>query len=73
MILGFLVIVVLFVTKFSDAFRPKLPEMITLPDGTAATAFTQGDDWYAVVTGDNKILIFNRKTGTLRQTIIVEN
>ena len=72
MILGFLVIVVLFVTKFSDAFGPELPDTIALPEGATATAFTQGPDWYAVVTSDDKILIFNRKTGTLRQTIQVE-
>ncbi|MEO0751304.1 MAG: DUF6476 family protein, partial [Pseudomonadota bacterium] len=35
-------------------------------------AFTQGDDWYAVVTEDDQILIFDRDSGTLRQTITVE-
>ncbi len=73
MILGFIVIVVLFVTKFSDAFSPELPDTITLPDGSAASAFTRGDGWYAVVTGDNKILIYNQKTGALRQEIQIEH
>ncbi len=73
MILGFIVIVVLFVTKFSDAFRVDLPDTITLPDGSTPTAFTQGDGWYAVVTDGDKILIFDRETGALRQTITVEN
>lgn len=72
MILGFIVIVVLFVTKFSDAFGPELPDVITLPDGTTPSAFTQGDDWYAVVTTDNQILIFDRQSGKLRKTIRVE-
>lgn len=73
MILGFIVIVVLFVTKFSDAFGPKLPDTITLPDGSTPTAFTRGDGWYAVVTDGDKILIFNQKTGELRQTIAIGN
>lgn len=73
MILGFIVIVVLFVTKFSDAFNADLPDTITLPDGSAAAAFTQGNGWYAVVTDDDKILIYNQKTGELRQSIAIEH
>ena len=69
MIIGFVVIVFLFVTKFSEAFGPKLPDQITLPDGTVPSAFTRGDGWYAVVTGKNEILIFDDETGELRQTI----
>ncbi|MES2968886.1 MAG: DUF6476 family protein, partial [Pseudomonadota bacterium] len=33
------------------------------------TAFTQGAGWFAVVTADDRILIFDRANGTLRQTI----
>lgn len=74
MIIGFIVIIALFVTKFSDAFGPEIPEadlpaVITLPDGTTPLAFTQGGDWYAVVTGDDRILIYDRETGDLRQTV----
>jgi len=72
MVIGFIVIVALFVTKFSDAFAPKLPDTITMPDGTEAAAFTQGGDWYAIVTTDDQILIFDRDTGLLRQTIDLE-
>ena len=73
MIVGFLVIVFLFVTKFSEAFGPELPNEITLPDGTEATAFTQGDTWFAIVTKDQKILIFDRDGGTLRKTISIND
>ncbi|WP_152496066.1 DUF6476 family protein [Roseovarius sp. THAF8] len=71
MILGFLVIVALFVTKFSGASGPALPEEITLPDGTTPTAFTRADGWYAIVTDADTILIFDETTGELRQTIDV--
>ena len=72
MVLGFIVIVVLFVIRFSDAFGPELPDEIVLPDGSTPLAFTQGGDWYAVVTDDDQILIFDRDTQELRQTIQVE-
>ena len=72
MVLGFIVIVVLFVIRFSDAFGPELPDEIILPDGSTPVAFTQGGDWYAVVTKDDQILIFDRESQELRQTIQVE-
>lgn len=71
MIGGLLVITTLIVIRFSET-RPVLPESIALPDGTRAEAFTQGRDWYAVVTDDNRILIFDRASGTLRQTVTID-
>jgi len=73
MILGLLVIIGLFVTRLGGATAPlALPDTITLPDGTRATAFTQAPDWYAVVTTTNDILIFDRATGRLKQTVQVD-
>lgn len=72
MIVGLLVIVSLLVTRFwgNDAATPSaLPDSIALPNGARATAFTIGPDWYAVVTEDNRILIFDRASGALRQSI----
>lgn len=70
MIIGLLVIITLFVIKFSEK-PPALPDQITLPDGTTATAFTQANGWYAVVTADNRILIFDRNTGVMLQEVDV--
>ena len=71
MIFGLLVLIALLVIRFSgDA--PDLPDTITLPDGEKAQAFTQGPNWYAVVTQANRILIFDRMTGALRQTVEIE-
>ncbi|SHL74691.1 hypothetical protein SAMN05444398_105122 [Roseovarius pacificus] len=74
MIAGLLVIIFLFVTRLGDrpAAPPMLPDTIALPDGAKATAFTQGGDWYAVVTGDDRILIYDRAGGTLRQVVDIE-
>lgn len=72
MILGFLTIVVLFVMRFNEMRSVELPDVITLPDGTEATAFTRGENWFAVVTAKDEILIYSRVTGNLRQRIKIE-
>lgn len=71
MILGVIVVVSVIVTRMPRVIQglPRMPEVISLPDGTRASAFTQGADWYAVVTTDDRILIFERASGTLRQTV----
>ena len=71
MIGGVLVVIGLLVTRlYSPA--PALPDRITLPAGSSAQAFTQGRDWYAVVTDADEILVFDRLTGALRQRIEVD-
>lgn len=71
MILGVVVVIGLLVTRLTrDA--PVLPSEIVLPDGAKAVAFTQAADWYAVVTDRDEILVFDRMTGALRQTVVVE-
>ncbi|NBV62261.1 MAG: hypothetical protein EBR73_14580 [Rhodobacteraceae bacterium] len=70
MIVGVLVVIALLVTRLRDT-GPSLPAEITLPDGARATAFTQGQDWYAVVTEDNRLLVFNRTSGALVQEVAI--
>ena len=71
MIGGLLVIVGLLVIRFSRPPAP-LPDGITLPAGVTAEAFTLTPGWYAVVTDDGaRILIFNRASGALMQTVAV--
>ena len=72
MIAGLLAILAMIVIQYRTT-RVPLPEIITLPDGTTATAYTQGSDWYAVVTADDEILIFDRASGEIRQRIKVES
>lgn len=72
MILGLLVIVTLFVTRFWRGPDLALPASVTLPEGARATAFTQGGNWFAIVTGDGRILIYDRAGGTLRQVVEIE-
>ena len=71
MIVGVVVVVALLVTRLSDD-TPALPEAITLPGDAEAQAVTMGPGWYAVVTTDQRILIFDATTGELRQTVEIE-
>ncbi|GFE63520.1 DUF6476 family protein [Litoreibacter roseus] len=71
MILGLLVLIALFVIRLQPATLA-LPDAITLPNGVTAQSFTRGRTWYAVVTEDDQILIFDIETGDLRQTIEIE-
>jgi len=71
MIVGVVVVIGLLVTRLTRD-TPVLPSEIVLPDGAKAVAFTQAADWYAVVTDTGQILIFDRMTGALRQTVVVE-
>ncbi len=72
MIVGIAAIVALMAASYIGRTAP-LPEQITLPDGARATAYTQGDGWFAVVTDDQRILIFDRASGALRQQIRVDS
>lgn len=70
MIAGIVLILGLIWHRYSNARAP-LPEVIELPGGATASAYTQGSDWYAVVTDADQILIFDRATGKLRQKIAI--
>ena len=45
---------------------------VTLPEGETARAVTFGPDWYAVVTANDLILIYDRASGDLRQTVTID-
>jgi Flp pilus assembly protein protease CpaA len=73
MIGGVLTVVGLLVTRMPQAFSapaPSLPEGFALPEGTDAEAVTFGTGWIAVVTTDDRILIFGRD-GRLRQDVAI--
>ncbi|MBU2866982.1 hypothetical protein KO497_08315 [Pacificibacter marinus] len=75
MILGFLLLIGLLVTRFPTmdaSVSFDLPENIALPAGATAQNFTRGADWVAIVTTDNQILIFDATSGALRQTVEIE-
>lgn len=72
MIVGVLTITAILVMRFNAPIAVSLPDVITLPDGSSATAFTQGKDWLAVVTAEDEILIYDRTTAQLVQRIRIQ-
>ena len=68
MIGGVIVTFDLIVIRLSDR-TPTLPDQIELPDGASAQALIIGNNWYAVVTDDGGILIFDKTTEKQRQEI----
>lgn len=72
MIGGVLIVITLIVIRFSND-TPVLPETLVLPGNAKATAVTQGTDWVAVVTDADEILIYDRMSGALRQTVQLQS
>ncbi|WP_295073810.1 DUF6476 family protein [Tabrizicola sp.] len=73
MIGGVITVVTLIVTRMPQAFTasaPKVPAELALPDGATASAVTFGSGWTAVVTTDQRILIFDRN-GVLLQEVTI--
>jgi hypothetical protein len=73
MILGVLTIVALLVIRLMEPPAIGLPDQITLPSGVNPIAITRSDNWFAVVTDDNRILIFDAESGEIRQEVAVVN
>ena len=58
MIVGVVIIAALLVIRLNQPALA-IPDQITLPAGTVAVSYTQTNEWFAVVTDENKILIFD--------------
>jgi len=73
MILGLLTMVAIFVIRLGSIAPtpPPLPEKIALPDGVRALSVTWGPDFYAVVTDDRRVLVFDNG-GKLIKTVEIE-
>ena len=67
MIVGVITVVGLLVTRMPVPIAgPVLPDNLALPPGAKAAAITMGTGWIAVVTTDDRILIFD-SAGNFRQ------
>ena len=71
MILGVLTVVILLVIRLQTPPPPSVPSGIDLPEGVSAQAVTFGTDWIAIVTADERILIFDRMSGAILQDVPV--
>ena len=71
MIVGVVLISALLVIRLNQPALA-IPDRITLPSGIVAVSYTQTLDWYAVVTDQNKILIFDLD-GQLTQEVVLKS
>ncbi len=70
MIVGVVLIAALLVIRLNQPTLA-IPDQIILPAGTIAVSYTQTPNWFAVVTDENKILIFDLN-GQLTQEVDVK-
>lgn len=71
MIVGVITVVGLLVTRLPKTAVPiALPEGLILPQNAQPQAVTMGSDWIAIVTTDDRILIYGRD-GAFRQEVSV--
>ncbi len=73
MIMGVITVVGLLVTRMQQGFptqtaAPTLPAGISLPAGATPQAVTFGANWVAIVTEDNRILVYS-SGGELQQEV----
>ncbi|NKB28626.1 MAG: hypothetical protein GKR99_14165 [Rhodobacteraceae bacterium] len=70
MIVGLLAIVAMLVI-IVNRDSVSLPDQISLPDGVEARALTIGPSWLAVVTSDDRILIYDDQGERLLQEVTI--
>ncbi|MDD7972456.1 DUF6476 family protein [Roseinatronobacter alkalisoli] len=74
MILGVIVIIGLLVTQIARAPAPiGLPDSISLPEGARAQAVTLSRDWVLVLTEDQTLLVFERRSGALSRQMDLQD
>lgn len=75
MIGGVITVVAVLVTRMpqlgGDPALPDLPATLALPPGAKAEAVTFGRDWTAVVTEDQRIIVFDQNGIIVREISLV--
>ena len=66
MIIGFIIIVSLFVLNFQKSYVP-IPVTLELQNGVKPIAYTQTEDWYAIVTDEHEILIYDNSGNRIQK------
>ena len=72
MIGGVVAVVGLLVIRYQRPAPLPLPDEIALPDNATAQSVTFGPGFYAVITEDGRLMVFDRLTGALRQTVTLD-
>ncbi len=73
MITGVILIIALLVMRLNaPTATVSLPDSLQVPKDVTVTAFTKGKGWYALVTKNQRILIFDAASGAIQQTIAIK-
>ena len=70
-IVGLIVLISVIVMRVQQNPPLALPARVALPEGTSPIAITQGPGWYAIVSEDSRILVFDTETGALIQEVTI--
>lgn len=71
MIAGFVILITLFALRFTAPTTTPAFKDVELPNGAKAVGYSEGDNWFAITTDQEEILIFNLDN-SLRQTIKIK-
>tara|TARA_B100001758_G_C18348770_1_gene578552 strand:+ start:286 stop:621 length:336 start_codon:yes stop_codon:yes gene_type:complete len=66
MIIGFIIIVSLFVLNFQKS-HVSIPVTLELQNGVKPIAYTKTKDWYAIVTDEHEILIYDNSGNRIQK------
>jgi hypothetical protein len=75
MICGIITLVLMIVIKmpnYNNTFSIQLPEEIILPDNMKVETFSIGSNHYLIVTKNDEVLIYDRKTNILKQRLKIK-
>ena len=68
-LIGFIIIISLFVLNFQKSHSP-IPVTLELQNGVKPLAYTQTKDWYAIVTDEYEILIYDNSGNRIQKIIV---
>ena len=64
--------IVIKMPNYNNTFSIRLPEEIILPDNMKVETFSIGSNHYLIVTKNDEVLIYDRKTNILKQRLKIK-
>jgi len=64
--------IVIKMPNYDNTFSIQLPEEIILPDNMKVETFSIGSNHYLIVTKNDEVLIYDRKTNILKQRLKIK-
>ena len=64
--------IVIKMPNYNNTFSIQLPEEIILPDNMKVETFSIGSNHYLIITKNDEVLIYDRKTNILKQRLKIK-